>query len=77
MQTSTDVTEHPDFLEASGTRLKVLKCGEVQYHPFVSGSIPKTVCFGLGLAGCLGLLKKPSVTLKHSEKPLFLNIDNR
>ena len=57
MQTSTDVTKHPDALAASGTRLKVLNCGEVQYRPVVSGSIPKMVCFGVGLAGCLGLLK--------------------
>ena len=56
MQTSSDVTEHPDALEASGTRLKVLECGEVQCRPVVSGSIPKTVCFGVGLAGCLGLV---------------------
>jgi hypothetical protein len=45
--------------------------------PVLLGSVPKTVCIGLGLAGYLGLLKKPSVTLKHSDKPLFLNIDNR
>lgn len=57
--------------------MKVLECGEVQYRPVLSGGIPKTVCFGIGLAGRLGLLKKPSVTLKHSEKPLFLSIDNR
>ena len=57
MQRSTDVTEHPDALEASGTRLKVLECGVDFCCPVLLGSFPKTGRFGIGLAGCLGLLK--------------------
>ena len=49
MQTSTDVAEHPDALEASGTRLKAFECGEVQCCPVVSGSFPKTERFWDGL----------------------------
>ena len=71
MQTSTDVTEHPDALKAQEHGQKLLECGEVQYRQDVSGSIPKTVSFRVGLAGYLGLLKKPSVTLKHSENRYF------
>jgi hypothetical protein len=37
MQTSTDVTTHPDALKASGTRLKVLECGGFQCRPVVLG----------------------------------------
>ena len=64
MQTSTDVAEHPDVLEASGTRLKVLECGEVQYRPVVSGSIPKTVCFWDGFGR---LSRLAQITIGDSE----------
>jgi hypothetical protein len=37
LQTSTDVTKHPDALKASGTRLKVLECGGFQCRPVVLG----------------------------------------
>ena len=45
MQTNTDVTEHPDALEASGTRLKVLECGLVQCRQVGAGRLPQNGLF--------------------------------
>ena len=39
------MTEHPDALEASGTRLKVLECGVDSRCPVLLGSVPKTERF--------------------------------
>ena len=48
--------------------------GKILGCPVLLGSSPKTERFGLGLTGYLGLLKKPSPTLKGSEKPLFPDV---
>ena len=58
-------------LEAIRHTVQARMRGGILCCPVMLGSVPKTGRFGLGLAGYLGLLKKPSVTLKHSENRNF------
>ena len=77
MQTSTDVTKHPDALEASGARSEGARMrGGIQCRPVESGSASKTGCLGLCLASCT----LTQITIGgdgNSEKPLFLDAVNR